>query len=354
MIKKIISRTGMKEPVKALVSKARRVALSLSETSPATGRLFFTSGGQFDDEFRALASGQALFPDNASRGDRGTNYFLRRAIHRLEKGLIMRPRKPSFAADYIVDTVVSLRDSAPTLNLAEQQWAHDVLVEYFGVVEKRGAIAEAAEIFTAVRPELAAAGNKIDSVPATRAESQNLPLFDELLSLLQYRKSTRWFKQTPVPRELLGKAITAAALAPTACNRQAYYYWVFDDPALTQELVKLPMGVSGFGHNIPVLIAVVGRYRAYSHVRDRHLIYIDASLSIMAFVQALETLGLASCTINWPEIPEREKRARLAIPLESDERIVMFIAVGYPDDTGLVPHSPKQPAAVFGRFNLES
>lgn len=352
-MKRFFARTRLVRPLSRAMHKARRVLLSRAELDGVVGRVFFTARGEFDDEFKALAAGQCRFRDNASRGDSGTNYFLRRAIHRLEKGLIMRPRKASFAADYILDTVEALARSAPSLNALECQWANDVLVDYFAVVSKDGQIAEAAEIFERIQPSLLAEVSEERAVPSSRTAVRDLPAFDSLMTLLQYRKSTRWFKQKPVPRHLLEQALSAASYAPTACNRQAYYYWIFDDGALTDELVKLPMGVSGFGHNIPVLVAVVGRYRAYSHVRDRHLIYIDASLSIMAFLQALETLGLASCTINWPEISAREKRARGAIPLEPDERIIMFIAVGYADETGLVPYSPKQPAAAFTKFNLE-
>ena len=73
----------------------------------------------------------------------------------------------------------------------------------------------------------------------------------------------------------------------------------------------------------------------------------------MAFVLALETLGLGSCCINWPDIEERERAAASLLKLESDERPVMFLAVGYPEATGLVPYSEKRPPEELCRFNFE-
>ena len=39
--------------------------------------------------------------------------------------------------------------------------------------------------------------------------------------------------------------------------------------------------------------------------------------------------------------PEREEAAAKLLKLDPDERIVMFISLGYAADTGLVPYSQK-------------
>jgi nitroreductase len=62
----------------------------------------------------------------------------------------------------------------------------------------------------------------------------------------------------------------------------------------------------------------------------------------MQFMLALETLGLASCSINWPDMEARERKAAALLQLAPYERIVMLMAVGYPDPAGLVPHSEKK------------
>ena len=42
---------------------------------------------------------------------------------------------------------------------------------------------------------------------------------------------------------------------------------------------------------------------------------------------------------------EREKKISKLLQLESHERVIMLIAVGYPDPRGLVPHSEKKTPA---------
>ena len=73
----------------------------------------------------------------------------------------------------------------------------------------------------------------------------------------------------------------------------------------------------------------------------------------MSLILALETLGLSSCCINWPDIEKQELAAEKALKLEPDERIVMFVAVGYADPKGLIPYSEKRTPKELCRFNFE-
>ena len=111
------------------------------------------------------------------------------------------------------------------------------------------------------------------------------------------------------------------------------------------------MGTMGFYENFPMIVVLVGRLDAYIEERDRHLIYIDGSLAAMSFMYALETLGLSSCPINWPDIPQREKKLAKALNLQPYERAVMFISLGYPDPEGLVPNSKKRSLDHIRSFN---
>jgi nitroreductase len=90
-------------------------------------------------------------------------------------------------------------------------------------------------------------------------------------------------------------------------------------------------------------VVVVGRLRNFADERDRHLIYIDSALAAMGFILALETLGLSSCMINWPDLPDKEGQMATLLALEPDERPVFLIAVGYADPSGKVARSVKKP-----------
>ncbi len=154
----------------------------------------------------------------------------------------------------------------------------------------------------------------------------------------------RWFDPRPVPRELVFKALDAAAQAPSACNRQPFLFRYFDQPADAQRIAAIAMGTTGYAGNIRSLVVLLGDLGCYPEERDRHVPYIDASLAAMQFMLSLETLGLASCPINWPDIEHREREMAEALALPLHLRPVMLIALGYPDPQGGVPFSAKKPS----------
>jgi nitroreductase len=175
--------------------------------------------------------------------------------------------------------------------------------------------------------------------------------YPELYELAKRRRSVRWYRQETVPRELIDRAVLVAAQSPTACNRQPFQFRIYDEPEIVQKIVALPTGTPGYRENIPVVVVVVGQLSAYFDERDRHGIYIDASLAAMSFVLALESHGLSSCCINWPEIPALETRMATLLGLEPHERVVMLISVGYPDPTGMVAYSHKKSLSLLRSYN---
>jgi nitroreductase len=278
-----------------------------------------------------------------------TFFMMRRNVHRLEKGLLLQSR-PVFALDYIATTVTlfgnCLNSKEAGQRQAELDWAGDILTEYFRRVKGHPIVEEAR-----LRYDQLAVTGQAGKIPFKRTVQPPPISYDQFLKLAQHRKSVRWFLPKPVPRELLDQAVEAAALAPSSCNRQPFMYRLFDDPALVRTLSLLPHGTAGFHHNIPVLAAVVGDLSAYLFERDRHGIYVDGALSIMSFMHALESLGLSSCPLNWPDIEQLERRAEKALNLRRFERVIMFIAIGYPDPEGLVAFSGRKVLDQMRRYN---
>jgi len=332
---------------KAALRGPRQAMRRVFGSSDALSDVFFgVTGSAFSREHRAVLHGIYKYEQHEQAGE-PNRFLLRRNTHRLEKGLLMRPRRDVFALGYIEETIqvyercVAVSDRSTGV-MAELRWTHDVLTEYFAVTAPDPQIDRAREQFE-VLPSIDTPEGACASRPYLRDLEARRPVeYQDFHSLSRMRRSVRWFLPKPVPRELLDQAITTAAEAPSACNRQPFQFRVFDDPALVEEVTALPMGTAGFAHNVPVIVVVVGELRAYFHPRDRHIIYIDASLAAMGFMLALETLGLSSCPINWPDIPEREQKMTEVLGLEPDQRPVMLIAVGYPDPEGAVACSQKR------------
>jgi len=284
------------------------------------------------------------------------NYFLLvRNIHRIEKGLLMKPRKDVFARDYIVETIDCFENiwKQASEDHLQIKWFHDVLTEYFRTSSQDAFVNKQYTRFTKVIN-----GNAVDFqqavnfIPYHRQVTDRSQIsYEEFYKLARQRRSVRWFLNKPVPRNLIELAILAANQSPSACNRQPFSFRIIDDPELVKTAVTLPMGTAGYSHTIPVLIVVVGNLDAYFSERDRHIIYIDGSLASMSLMFALETLGLSSCSINWPDIEEREQRMEDFLKLKKHQRPIMCLGIGYPDPEGMVAYSQKRALSELAIYN---
>ena len=341
-----------------LIYPIPRIILYLVAKSGFLCSVYYTlCSGSFRREHRGVVCGRLKYMRQA-RNPSGSQYLLRRNVHLLEKGLLMRPRRDVFALDYIRETVtcygraLQLAKTTPELMCrSELQWAADVLTRYFDVAGPHAIIDRLRDRFHTLQatvPERTPA-----AVPHERGVAGPPPVrYGELLELARRRRSVRWFLQKPVPREMIDRAIAVAALSPSACNLQPFEFRVFDDAGLARKVATIPLGTVGFSHNFPVVVVLIGRLHAWFGEQDRHLIYIDASLAAMTFLIALETQGLSSCCLNWPDLEPQERRMAKLLGLEPDERVIMLIALGYPDPEGLVAYSEKKPLAELRSFNI--
>lgn len=302
--------------------------------------------GEFRREMHSVLQARSRYYESQS-GQSPNSFLLRRNIHRLEKGLIMRPRRDIFGEGYINETIHYLEVclNASCLSETEVSWTQSVLADYFTSVQSSHVIERARVAYDAIS-ELLASGDTVDKGPFAHSSLAPATVsLEDFKALCVSRHSVRWFEPRTVPRGLIDVAIDIAATAPSACNRQPFKFYVFDDPARAQEIGAIPMGTAGFSHNFQSVIVVVGDLSAYPFEKDRHIIYIDSGLAVMQLQLALETQGLGSCAINWPDIERHERRMARELDLEPYQRPVMLLAVGYPQKDALVPYSAKKTAA---------
>ncbi|MEB3342554.1 nitroreductase family protein [Okeania sp.] len=352
-IKLVVPESGI-EFLKSISDRIRKNTLSLFVKSKFLSSLHYVLlSNKFGREHQGVIYGQLKY-DEDLKSSLESQYLLRRNIHRLEKGIIMKNRRDVFALDYIEETVkcyeyAVVNNKQEISQSDELQWARDVLSNYFDIVSSHPVIDKVKTTFLALNTK---SKDEKKRIPYKRELTNPPPVsYENLLELSHRRRSVRWYLQKTVPRNLIDQAILIAAQSPSACNRQPFEFRIFDEPELVKKVSSIPMGTRGFNHNFPVIVVVVGKLRAYFDERDRHVIYIDGSLASMSFMYALETLGLSSCPINWPDIEESEKKMTSCLNLEPDERVIMLISVGYPDPDGMVPYSQKKELDLLRRYN---
>lgn len=295
----------------------------------------------------------------ALKENKPNEFFLRREIHRLEKGLIMKERRPVFAVDYISGIVENYKilceahhKDSSTVDSDLIYWANSVIKTYFNSVDNHPVIEQAKKTFSDVNHLTNGSANSEDLVPFIRSVREyNSIRFEDLYKLAWQRRSVRWYLDKEVSRELIEKAISIATLSPSACNRQPFEFRIFDVAEKKNLVGAVPMGIKGFYTNVPVFVVVVGKLSAYISERDRHVMYIDCGLASMSFMFALETLGLSSMPVNWPDIEALERKMEKIIDLEDDERPLMLIGVGYADPNEKIPYSQKKSPGYLIRYN---
>ncbi len=274
-----------------------------------------------------------------NRGGKANLYNLRRSIHRIEKGLSHRKPRDSFAEDYIFETIKYLEQvkSLATPDRRLIDWSEAVLDKYFEVCTHTEKVAQAHRLYQSLDPQ----NRQSTWCPYPEKQRPELAVsYDAFHQLALRRRSVRYYIDRTVEFDVIRRAMEVALLSPSACNRQCFKFLFYNDQDMVNRISEIPGGVSGY--RLPSIVVVVGRYRGYFDERDINAPIIDSSLAVMSFLFALETLGLSSVCINWPNLPDREKRIRRLIQLEDDEFIVVMIGVGYPDPEGKIPFSAKR------------
>lgn len=335
--------TAFKKLIKLLIHKLQKCCWPVAVKSRLLTRVYYCFFDRaFAYEQQALLKAKLTY--FAKEGiQNGTSSLLRRNIHRLEKGLIMEPRRDVFALDYIQETVdvYVAANTVEGFSSSELSWAFSVLTAYFNVIKLPNSIVKTArETFLSVE----SLGHDNFKPYYSESRASHDVSFDSLLALSQARRSTRWFLDKPVEVEKLEKVVSVASQAPSACNRQPFEFWVVEGESFRKKIAKLPGGTVGFSDNIPCLIAVVGDQSYYPMDRDRHVIYIDSGLASMQLMLAAETLGLSTCAINWPELAKLDEKVSRLFKLPQYKRVVMFIAIGYAKPSGGIPYSEKKSA----------
>jgi len=315
--------------------------MALASKSVFLAKLYYLLlNGRFDGEVRATLAARSEFL-RSSISKKYCESVLRRNVHRLEKGLIMRPQREVFAEAYIRETLDALLENVDTVDEETKGWSIDVIRRYFQVVDstKSSVINDARAVFEERFERRPTEGGQM--VPYVRKKG-DLPTYDQILALAKYRRSVRWYVDEAVSRESITKAIQVASLSPSACNRLPYKFHVSNESSTASEILGCAGGTAGFAHNVPCAAILTGDLSCYEYETDRHLVYVDSSLAAMAFCFGLEVQGISSVCINWHDVGSRERKIRSIVNLRPSERIVMLIGFGYAEEGSLVPFSAKK------------
>ena len=163
------------------------------------------------------------------------------------------------------------------------------------------------------------------------------------MEIANTRQSCRAYDEARiVEREKLDAILTAAQLAPSACNGQPYHFTVCKGD-LAKEVAKTTqgMGMNKFASQAPVLIVIsempyVKSAAMGAKVKNNDYRSIDIGITTAYLTAEAAAQGLGTCILGWFDDDKIRKLCGIEYPVR------LVITVGYPKDDTIRPKKRKE------------
>ncbi len=143
----------------------------------------------------------------------------------------------------------------------------------------------------------------------------------EFMDVVRRRRSIRRYKADPVPDQVLEQVLEAGRLAPSAGNRQPWYFIVVKDSETRQRL-----GIASWAAEAPVVIVGCTDPK----VSPRWHI-VDLTIAFEHLVLAAANFGLGTCW--WPPRPGFDEQIKDVLGIPEHMKVVAVTPLGYPAET---------------------
>jgi len=158
-----------------------------------------------------------------------------------------------------------------------------------------------------------------------------------LLKSIENRRSIRKYKPAPVSSEQIKALLTAAMLAPSACNTRPWRFVVITQRDALNKLAQAHPYAKML-ETAPLCIAVVAVPNAQKNVRDGLPVGFypqDCGAATQNILLQAEEMGLGSCWCGvYPKDATTSALAEIGvIQLHEDEVLFSLIAIGEKDES---------------------
>lgn len=276
-----------------------------------------------------------------------------RQAHVLEKGMSLSHPREKFG----VEKALELLDFVDEFQKAGHSIPEStalcnsigVLKAYLDFHRERGFVPEeVARRFEAVSGYVPPDAGPFGARLVTRSDLE-AAAHGEFPEFFRSRHSVRQFDPRPVDEADFRRAVELAMHAPSACNRQSCRVYFYRDPQVNARLAKRTAGNTGFEADVPNYLVVTSDISAFHEPFERNQLYVDGGIFALALTQALHYYGIGSCILQNGEYTQRNREFRsICENIPENEKIVLFIAIGYYKDTFSYASSHrKQPEEIF-------
>lgn len=163
--------------------------------------------------------------------------------------------------------------------------------------------------------------------------------YDKFISC---RKSIRNFAAKELSNDDITKAVNMAIKSPSACNRQMCKVYYVDKQENKKVVEKYAQGLGLFDLTNANYFVITFDISANYFVGERNQGWFNAGLFGMNFVNALHSLGIGSCFIQFGNSFKEEQEFKKLLDIPSSERVAVIITAGYYDEVSRIPYSTRK------------
>ena len=268
-------------------------------------------------------------------------------IHKLEKGFAVMKNQRRFGFDKVKRIIRDINEfEKRNFNKSfAYNLAYSSLKEYMKYYEEKNWIEEEEYIYV---KNFMSKKKDYTYIPVGAFDYKRKDFINEIKNidfdkLLSTRRSIRNYSELKLSDADIKKAIEMAIKTPTACNRQMckIYYVKSNDGKKVVE--KYAQGLGLFDLTNANYFIITFDVSANYFVGERNQGWFNSGLVTMNFVNALHSLGIGSCCIQFGNTFKEEQQFKKLLSIPNSERIGVIITAGYYDKISRIPYSTRKP-----------
>jgi len=135
-----------------------------------------------------------------------------------------------------------------------------------------------------------------------------------------------------LPRDTITRVLEAARLAPSACNKQPWHFFVVLDPA-ERAALKAAYNQDWFCRAPAIIVACAKPKQAWKRIDDVSYAWVDIAIAFDHLTLAAHAEGLGTCWIG----AFKPAEVRRCLNLPDDMEPVAMTPLGIPAEPGNPP-----------------
>ena len=164
----------------------------------------------------------------------------------------------------------------------------------------------------------------------------------DYLKFVKSRHSTRNYKKEPLKIEDVKAAVEMAKYSASACNRQYIKLHYYPTGKMKDNVIKYALGKGGLYLDGVNTFIITFDVNGLTGAGERNQGYFNAGLYSTNLVNALHSLGIGTCFIQFANSVKEEDALKKMNDIPEYERIAVILFAGYYDEKSIFAVSPRK------------